>query len=94
MDGSEIRLKRKSAYMQLSKIQYLFVCPFILWEKLLIEAVSPVQVPEFRKLNLYVNNKKTDLYRYLHECMKLELHACISNCRTTFACKSSLVLKN
>lgn len=66
---------------------------FILWENLLIETVSPVWLPELKKLNLYVNSKKTALYRCLNECMEPELHACISNCRTLFACKSGFVLK-
>lgn len=51
-------------------------------------------MPEFTKPDLYVSNKIPDLYRYMNECMKIELHACISDCRTIFACKSGLVLKN
>lgn len=51
-------------------------------------------MPEFRKINLYVSNKKSDLYRYLNELMKPKLHAGVSDCSAIFTCKSGLVWKN
>lgn len=60
VDGSEIRLGRRSAYLQLPKIQYLFSRLSIYFVgKTAHRGSFPVQVPECRELNLYVSNKKT-----------------------------------